>query len=68
MTMKRERFREGRLKLGMTQAGLAKAWGVRGGGRTVRKWERGENSIPSTAVWLMAIEAFGERPFYRRTL
>ena len=52
-------FRAARVRLGLSQAQLARVLRV-GSDRTVRKWEGGEREIPGPAVVLM--EIFAEFP------
>lgn len=55
--MTRAELRDLRLRLGLTADGLAELVGV-SGGRTVRRWEAGQRSIPGpVAVLLTAISA-----------
>jgi len=42
--MTREQFKEARKTLGLSQAALAKTWGMgSNGGRTIRKWKAGKD-------------------------
>ena len=50
-------FKQARLRLGLSQSQMAEALGVEGehGGRTVRRWEAGERSVPGSVAKLIAI-------------
>ena len=47
-----QQFRTARLALGLSAEKMAIALGV-SGGRTVRKWERGDNKIPGPVEFAM---------------
>jgi DNA-binding transcriptional regulator YiaG len=50
-------FKQARLRLGLSQSEMAEALGVEGahGGRTVRRWESGERTVPGSVAKLLAL-------------
>ena len=60
-----EQFKKARLKLGLSQAELARAFNL-GADRIVRRWEEGEKELPGTVILLMEIAV--EFPEIRRWL
>ena len=54
--MTREQFKGARKTLGLSQAALAKTWGMgSNGGRTVRKWESGERPLNPVAAYCIKL-------------
>lgn len=54
--MTRQQFKEARLALGFSTAGLAKEWGMgKDGGRAVRRWESGERPVNPIAIYAIKL-------------